>query len=114
MHLRLANAGSDAKSGRSYRPDIDGLRALAVIAVIAHHFNRDLLPSGFLGVDMFFVISGYVISISLASHDGLSVCPSRLNARRVKRLMPALIVCVLVTAAVTIAIDRYLVSFEPA
>jgi peptidoglycan/LPS O-acetylase OafA/YrhL len=40
-----------------YRPEIDGLRALAVVAVIINHFNKVLLPSGYLGVDIFFVIS---------------------------------------------------------
>ncbi|MFM9072117.1 MAG: acyltransferase family protein, partial [Cyanobium sp.] len=50
----------------SYRPDIDGLRAVAVLAVILFHFNEKLLHSGFLGVDVFFVISGFVISASLA------------------------------------------------
>ena len=45
-----------------YRPEIDGLRAFAVVAVIINHFNKDLLPSGYLGVDIFFVISGYVIT----------------------------------------------------
>ena len=49
-----------------YRAEIDGLRAFAVIAVIINHFNKDLLPSGYLGVDIFFVISGYVITSSLA------------------------------------------------
>lgn len=39
-----------------YRPEIDGLRAFAVVAVIINHFNKDLLHSGFLGVDIFFVI----------------------------------------------------------
>ena len=38
-----------------YRPEIDGLRALAVIFVIINHFNKDILPSGFLGVDIFFI-----------------------------------------------------------
>ena len=42
-----------------YRPEIDGLRAFAVAAVIINHFNADLLPNGYLGVDIFFVISGY-------------------------------------------------------
>ena len=49
-----------------YRPEIDGLRAIAVIAVIIFHFSNKILPSGFLGVDIFFVISGYVITCSLA------------------------------------------------
>ena len=53
----------------SYRPEIDGLRAIAVLAVITLHFNEHLLPSGFLGVDVFFVISGFVITASLARHQ---------------------------------------------
>jgi peptidoglycan/LPS O-acetylase OafA/YrhL len=56
-----------------YRPEVDGLRAIAVAAVIAHHFYSDLLPSGFPGVDMFFVISGYVITASLANRPDESI-----------------------------------------
>ena len=48
-----------------YRPEIDGIRAIAVIAVILNHLNKDFIPSGFLGVDIFFVISGFVITASL-------------------------------------------------
>ena len=51
-----------------YRPEIDGLRALAVIAVIINHFSAETMPSGYLGVDIFFVISGYVITGSLTNH----------------------------------------------
>lgn len=51
------------------RPEIDGLRAFAVIAVIINHFNKDFLPSGYLGVDIFFVISGYVITSSLSGRE---------------------------------------------
>ena len=50
----------------NYRHEIDRLRALAVLAVIINHFSKELLPSGFLGVDVFFVISGYVVTASLA------------------------------------------------
>lgn len=49
----------------SYRPDIDGLRAVAVISVIINHLSSSILPGGFLGVDIFFVMSGFVITGSL-------------------------------------------------
>ena len=48
-----------------YKPEIDGLRAVAVIAVILNHISSVVLPGGYLGVDIFFVISGYVITLSL-------------------------------------------------
>jgi peptidoglycan/LPS O-acetylase OafA/YrhL len=76
-----------------YRSEIDGLRAFAVVAVIINHFNKDLLPSGYLGVDIFFVISGYVITSSLANHRSESFGDFFLGfyARRLKRLVPALV-----------------------
>ena len=47
----------------AYRPEIDGLRAFAVIAVIINHFNQDALPGGYLGVDIFFVISSFIVFV---------------------------------------------------
>ena len=84
----------------NYRPEIDGLRALAVTAVILHHFDRAILPSGFLGVDLFFVISGYVITASLwhRNHSSTKDVLLGFYSRRVKRLVPALIFCVAITS----------------
>lgn len=91
---------SEGKPASRYRPEIDGLRAVAIIAVIINHFNERLLPSGYLGVDIFFVISGFVITSSLATHAKESFADFLLGfyARRVKRLLPALIVFVLISA----------------
>ena len=83
-----------------YRPEIDGLRAFAVVAVIINHFNKDLLPSGYLGVDIFFVISGYVITSSLAGRQSKNFWDfvTGFYERRIKRLVPALVVFVLITS----------------
>jgi peptidoglycan/LPS O-acetylase OafA/YrhL len=94
-------SGSETGEGRAgYRPEIDGLRAIAVIAVIIFHFNERLLPRGFLGVDIFFVISGYVITSSLSQlpSGSLGGFLRGFYARRIKRLVPALAVCVAVSS----------------
>jgi peptidoglycan/LPS O-acetylase OafA/YrhL len=84
----------------NYRPEIDGLRAFAVIAVIINHFNKDILPGGYLGVDIFFVISGYVITSSLYSRPSKNFKDfiSGFYERRIKRLVPALSVFILITS----------------
>tara|TARA_B100000902_G_scaffold112817_1_gene114052 strand:- start:100 stop:2136 length:2037 start_codon:yes stop_codon:yes gene_type:complete len=81
-----------------YRPEIDGLRAFAVIAVIVNHFNKDILPGGYLGVDIFFVISGFVITSSLYQRPSKNFKDfiSGFYERRIKRLVPALSVFVLI------------------
>ena len=83
-----------------YRPEIDGLRAFAVTAVIINHFNRHLLPSGYLGVDLFFVISGYVITSSLSGRQSKDFGDflGGFYERRIKRLVPALVVFVVLTS----------------
>ena len=77
------------------RTDIDGLRAVAVLSVIAFHFNPTWLPGGFTGVDIFFTISGYVNTASLI-HGDLPLCEKtvRFFGRRMWRLAPALMVIV--------------------
>jgi peptidoglycan/LPS O-acetylase OafA/YrhL len=83
----------------SYRPDVDGLRAVAVVAVILNHLDHRLLPGGYLGVDIFFVISGFVITTSLRHRpdERLGQLLSGFFARRFRRLVPALALCVAVS-----------------
>ena len=85
-----------------YRPEIDGLRAFAVISVIIYHFNKEILPKGYLGVDIFFVISGFVITSSIYQRPNKNFKDfiSRFYARRIKRLVPALLFFALVTSFV--------------
>ena len=93
------NASLPSKPSR-YRPEIDGLRAFAVAAVIINHFNKDILPGGYLGVDVFFVISGYVITSSLFGRSSKD-CKDFISGfyeRRIKRLVPALSIFVLITS----------------
>ena len=93
--------------GSKYRPEIDGLRAVAVAAVISNHFNKDTLPSGYLGVDIFFVISGFVITSSLRRHQATSFRNFIVGfyARRLKRILPALLVMVVVTSFAITLVD---------
>lgn len=87
-------------TGQRHRSDIDGLRCVAVLAVIANHFSHSLLPSGHLGVDVFFVISGYVVTLSLMGRGKAPLSEFLLGfyGRRVKRLGPALIACVAISS----------------
>tara|TARA_A100001388_G_C28764332_1_gene499776 strand:+ start:494 stop:2344 length:1851 start_codon:yes stop_codon:yes gene_type:complete len=86
-----------------YLPEIDGLRAFAVITVIINHFNKEVLPGGYLGVDIFFVISGYVITSSLQrrSIENFKDFITGFYERRVKRLIPVLALYVIITSAIT-------------
>ena len=79
-----------------YRPEIDGLRALAIVPVIAFHLGARWLPGGFVGVDVFFVISGYLISsIILKEHSSNSFTFHHFWMRRIRRIMPALLLMLL-------------------
>jgi peptidoglycan/LPS O-acetylase OafA/YrhL len=83
-----------------YRPDIDGLRAVAVLGVIIYHAFPKLLPGGFSGVDIFFVISGYLISgILYKGHREGHFSFKEFYARRIRRLFPSLITVLLLSLA---------------
>ncbi|MEO1490988.1 MAG: acyltransferase family protein [Pseudomonadota bacterium] len=77
----------------AYRPDIDGLRSLAILPVVIFHANAAWMPGGFVGVDIFFVISGYLITRLIAAEVG-DTGRFRFGTfylRRVRRLLPALL-----------------------
>ncbi|WP_427941582.1 acyltransferase family protein [Acetobacter sp.] len=75
-----------------YRPDIDGLRAFAVLSVVICHAFPTFLSGGFIGVDVFFVISGYLITtIILKNIENKSFSFSEFYLRRIKRIFPSLI-----------------------
>ena len=82
---------SFAASSYSYRAEIDGLRALAVLSVIVFHASSSTLPGGFLGVDIFFVISGFLIGSILLKEKALGTYSLRsFLGRRLRRVLPAL------------------------
>jgi peptidoglycan/LPS O-acetylase OafA/YrhL len=91
-----------AKGGEvQYRPAIDGLRAVAVLAVFIFHLNRQWLPGGFVGVDVFFVISGYLItSILLRDCKRNTFSVGKFYQRRIARLFPAFLTVALATLVV--------------
>ncbi len=80
-------------SALGYRPDIDGIRAFAIIAVLAFHAFPELFPGGLIGVDIFFVISGYLITTILVSSLSNNERPIlNFYIRRVRRIFPALLI----------------------
>jgi peptidoglycan/LPS O-acetylase OafA/YrhL len=82
--------------GSAYRPDIDGLRAFAVLAVIAYHAFPHWVKGGFVGVDIFFVISGFLISgVILTDLSKGTFSFVNFYARRIRRIFPALFVVLL-------------------
>jgi len=91
-----------------YLPGLDGMRALAVVAVMVYHANSDWLPGGFLGVEMFFVISGYLITLLLISERERTYRISLRHfwLRRARRLLPALFMMMLLVTAWTAAYKR--------
>lgn len=88
-----------------YITGIDALRALAVLSVMIYHLDFKTLGGGFTGVDIFFVISGFVVSYSLSLHQNESFKKFIISfyARRVLRILPALFFCLIITMIVSVA-----------
>jgi peptidoglycan/LPS O-acetylase OafA/YrhL len=90
-----------ALSHPSYRADIDGLRSIAVLSVVAFHAAPEFLRGGFIGVDIFFVISGFLISSIIFSNlENNSFSLRDFYARRIRRIFPALILVLATTFAI--------------
>ena len=86
---------------QKYRPDIDGLRAIAVLSVVIFHAFPNLLTGGFIGVDVFFVISGYLISaIIFKNLNNKDFSFLQFYARRIKRIFPAVILVLIISYAI--------------
>lgn len=84
----------------TYRADIDGLRAVAVLAVVVHHLAPELVPGGYVGVDVFFVISGFLITKIIAQEAAQGRFSfASFYARRARRILPALLAVLLATLA---------------
>jgi peptidoglycan/LPS O-acetylase OafA/YrhL len=90
---------------RTYRPDLDGIRALAILSVVLYHAGLPCLPGGFTGVDIFFVLSGYLIG----GHIYAELCTGTFSfvsfyQRRAKRILPALFAVLVFTLAVAMVL----------
>lgn len=88
----MVRRGAESLTHPKYRPDIDGLRALAVLSVVGYHAFRSVVRGGFIGVDIFFVISGFLISsIIFDSLERNSFSFVEFYRRRIARIFPALL-----------------------
>ena len=100
ISARIPQGARHPRHGHAYRPDIDGLRAIAVLAVVLYHVGGFGVSGGFGGVDVFFVISGYLItSIIQREMDAGTFSLLNFYERRIRRIFPALVA---VTVAVTL------------
>jgi peptidoglycan/LPS O-acetylase OafA/YrhL len=114
MAIEAPPAPTGAASDRAhisrvpYLPGLDGMRALAVIAVMVYHANPSWLSGGFLGVEMFFVISGYLITLLLVAERerDYEVSLGHFWLRRARRLLPALFLTMLLVTAWTALFER--------
>ena len=107
--LATGDEAGTAPDDRRFRPDVEGLRAVAVLAVVFYHAAVPGVTGGFIGVDVFFVISGFVITGLLLRERSGTGHTSILNfyARRVRRIMPAATLVILVVVAASYLVLGY-------
>src|ERR1700743_1460009 len=104
--------GSETGEALRYRADIDGLRCIAVLLVIGYHAFPKAVPGGYIGVDVFFVISGYLITQTLLTDvDRKQFSVFEFYQRRIRRIFPALII-VLLAVLLYGVVALYPVDFE--
>lgn len=101
--------GNATSRGGTYVPSIDGLRAIAVLSVMIYHLKAGALPGGFVGVDVFFVISGFVVALSIYKKrfPSFGALLAHFYARRLRRIAPALVAMLLVASILAVAFIPY-------
>jgi peptidoglycan/LPS O-acetylase OafA/YrhL len=101
--------GNTPAKGEAYVPAIDGLRAVAVLSVMIYHLKAGALLGGFVGVDVFFVISGFVVTLSIHKRRFASIGAllAYFYARRLVRIAPALVAMLLITSLLAVAFIPY-------
>src|SRR3954453_16184399 len=88
----------EVSQAQQYRPEIDGLRAISVLSVFLFHLGSKSFPGGFVGVDVFFVISGYLITTLIyTEHQQNRFSMMSFYVRRIKRIAPALLSVIFLT-----------------
>src|SRR5436190_10885465 len=109
----MSRSASVDSATRGFRPDVEGMRALAIVLVVAYHGGWSVVSGGFIGVDVFFVLSGFLITGLLSDElrrEG-SVDFARFYGRRIRRLLPmatlVLITVAVVFSAVISPLDRH-------
>ena len=117
LYLRLWHVAIVDPCGMERRLDIDGLRLVASAAVVVHHVDKHWLPGGFTGVDVFYVISGFCVTLAVSSRERQRKAGRCLNdvfgfyARRIRRLVPLVLAVILAT---TLAIAAVLPPLDEA
>lgn len=112
MNISRSEAeGSSETTVMQKRSDIQGLRAIAIVQVVAFHLSMAGFPNGYVGVDIFFILSGFLITMIL-NHDTQSTTLSLIRTfyvKRMKRIFPAYYLTI---AAVILASDVYLIFYD--